>query len=57
MAESFETLDNILRDWAIDKLQKILAEALNRFEWQEAVSLENDPEKFLVQSQSAVERD
>ena len=39
MAESFETLHNILRDWAIDKLQKILAEALNRFEWQEAVSL------------------
>ena len=25
-------LDNILRDWAKDKVQKSLAEALNRFE-------------------------
>ena len=32
MAESFENLDNILRDWAKDKVQKILANALNRFE-------------------------
>ena len=32
MAESFENLDNILRDWAKDKLHKSLAEALNRFE-------------------------
>ena len=32
MAESFENLDNILRDWAKDKVQKSLAEALNRFE-------------------------
>ena len=32
MAESFENLDNILRDWAKDKVQKCLAEALNRFE-------------------------
>ena len=31
MAESFENLDNILRDWAKDKVQKSLAEALNRF--------------------------
>ena len=37
MAESFENLDNILRDWAKDKVQKSLAdrEALNRFEKQE----------------------
>ena len=35
MAESFENLDNILRDWAKDKGQKSLAEALNRFEKQE----------------------
>ena len=28
MAESFENLDNILRDWAKDKGQKSLAEAL-----------------------------
>ena len=32
MAESFENLDNILRDWAKDKRQKSLAEALNRLE-------------------------
>ena len=31
IAERFETLDNILRDWAKDKVQKSLAEALNRF--------------------------
>ena len=35
MAESFENLDNILRDWAKDKGQKSLAEALNRSEKQE----------------------
>ena len=35
MAESFENLDNILRDRAKDKGQKSLAEALNRFEKQE----------------------
>ena len=32
MAESFENEDNILCDWAKDKVQKSLAEALNRFE-------------------------
>ena len=35
MAESFKNLDNILRDWLKDKVQKSLAEALNRFEKQE----------------------
>ena len=35
MAESFKHLDNILRGWAKDKVQKGLAEALNRFEKQE----------------------
>ena len=34
MAESFTSLDNILRDWAKDKLQKGFAEALKRFEKQ-----------------------
>ena len=29
---SFENKDNILRDWAKDKVQKRLAEALNSFE-------------------------
>ena len=32
MADIFENLDNILRDWRKDKGQKSLAEALNRFE-------------------------
>ena len=32
MAERFENLENILRDWAKDKVEKSLAEALNRFE-------------------------
>ena len=35
MAEGFENYDNMLRDWANDKVQKSLAEALNRFEKQE----------------------
>ena len=35
MAESFENLDNILRDWSKNKVQKSLAEALNRVEKQE----------------------
>ena len=38
MADSFENLDNILRGWAKDKVQKSLAEALNRFERQEEES-------------------
>ena len=32
MAESFENYDNILRDWAKDKVRKSLAEALNGFD-------------------------
>jgi len=35
MAESFENLDNILRDWAEDKVQKDIVKALNRCEKQE----------------------
>jgi len=35
MAESFENLDNILRDWANDKVHKSLVEAFNRYEQQE----------------------
>ena len=36
MVGSFENLDNVLRDWANDKVEKkSLAEALNRFEKQE----------------------
>ena len=35
MAGGFENLDNILRDWANDKVPKSLAEALNWFRKQE----------------------
>jgi len=34
MAESFEYLDNILRDWEKDKVPKSLVEAVNRQEKQ-----------------------
>ena len=64
MAENFENLDNILRDWAKDKVQKSVVEALNRYEKQlrekkdKAVFiLENASKNILEQSQSAVERD
>ena len=61
MAESFENLDTILRDWAKDKVQKSLVEALKRYEKQKkkdkAVFLENDSEKLLEQSQSVIEQD
>ena len=32
MAERSENLDNILCDWAKDKIQKSIAEAMNRLE-------------------------
>ena len=35
MVESFENKDNNLRDWAKEKVQKSLTEALNRFKKQE----------------------
>jgi len=35
MAKSFENLDNILRGWAKDKVQKCRVEAFNRYEKQE----------------------
>ena len=35
MAESFVNVDNILRDWPKDKIQKSIVEALNRYEKQE----------------------
>jgi len=54
MAESFQNVDNILRDWVKGKVQKSLVKAVNRYEKQEhkkAVSvLENDSEKVLEQS-------
>ena len=58
MAESFENLDNIFRDWAEDKVQKVLSRrwtgTRSRKKKEKA---ENDSEKVLEQSQSAVERD
>ena len=32
MAECFENLDNILHDWAKDKVQESLVQALNRYQ-------------------------
>ena len=34
MVESSDNLDAILRDWAKDKVQKVLVEVLNRYEKQ-----------------------
>ena len=55
MAESFENLDNILRDWAEDKGIEQVREARNR-----KIKLflsENDTEIIFEEPQSAVERD
>ena len=60
MAESFQNLGNILHDWAKDKIQKHLVDALNRYEKQEEEKkpfLFSEKEKILEQSQTAVERD
>ena len=60
-AESFENLDNILRDCSKDKVQKKSCRGIEQV--REAgrrkinpFLLKIDPEKFLEQSQSAVER-
>ena len=62
MAESFENLDAILRDWAKHNVLKILAEALNRYEKQKEerhsrLIFRKRLRKMLAQFQSAVERD
>ena len=62
MAESFENLNNISRDWAKDMVQKKSYRGIEevREVGRRKVKpflLENDPEKILEQSQSAVERD
>ena len=61
MAERFENLDNILRDWVKEKIFKSLDDAWNRYEMQEEEKpfsfLGNGSEKILEQSHSAVERD
>ena len=35
MAKSFENLNDVLGDWAKDKVQESLVEALNKYEKQE----------------------
>ena len=58
MAEILENLDNILRDWAKEKILKSLDDALNRYEKQKKETFlfsGNDSEKIL--SSSRVERD
>ena len=55
MAESFESLDTILRDWAKDKIQKFLSRHLtgtrsrqkHRRKIKTVFFLENDSEKYL----------
>ena len=53
MAESFENLDNLLRDWAKDKVQKVLWRhwaGMRSRKKQKAISvLEYDLEKILKQ--------
>ena len=55
MAKSSENLDNILRGQAKDKVQRSLAQALNRYEKQaeqiKPFLLEKESEKILQQSQ------
>ena len=48
--ESFENEDNILRDWAKDKVQKGLAKALNRFEKDKAPSFKKCFRKIFLSS-------
>ena len=43
MVESFENLGTILRNWAKDKVQKILVEALNRYEKQKEKKIKPFP--------------
>jgi len=62
MAESFGKKDSILRDWLKIKYKTVLSkhctDTRSRKSKKKAVSfLENDSEKILEQSQSAVERD
>ena len=63
MAESFENLDNILRDWANDKVAEKSCRGVEQVQEAERrkikpfLSYKTDSEKILKQSQSAVERD
>ena len=61
MAERFENLDNILRDWTTEKIQKSLVDVLNRWEKQKRKKnvslLGNGSEKILEQSLAAIDQD
>ena len=63
MAESFENLDNILRDWANDKVAEKSCRGVEQVREAERrkikpfLSYKTGSEKILEQSQSAVERD
>ena len=56
MAENFETLENILPDWANEEIEITLVEAVDKFQKEEEEKtrfyVENDLEKILEQSQS-----
>ena len=56
MAENFETLENILPDWANEEIEITLIEAVAKFQKEEEEKtrfyVENDLEKILEQSQS-----
>ena len=56
MAENFETLENILPDWANEEIEITLVEAVVKFQKEEEEKtrfyVENDLEKILEQSQS-----
>ena len=57
MAESFESWDNILRDWAKEKCRGIEQVREARKRKIKLFLLKTKPEKVLEQSQSAVKRD
>ena len=54
MAENFETLENILPDWANEEIEITLVEAVDKFQKEEEEKtrfyVENDLEKILEQS-------
>ena len=56
MAENFETLENILPDWANEEIEITLVEAVDKFQMEEEEKtrfyVESDLEKILEQSQS-----
>ena len=56
MAENFETLENILSDWANEEIEITLVGAVDKFQKKEKEKtrfyVENDLEKILEQSQS-----